>query len=310
VAQSVNTEPRFELGLLRPKYWLTWLALLLAVPLAFLPAAVRWQMASWIGGYMFKHNAKRRHIVRENLRLALPDNSDGHLNEQALKHFSWHAFALLEYPVFFFRSKTYLQSRAEVKGLETLKAHQEAGEPVILLLLHSVMLEFAAVALSPHCKTFGSYKRSKNEVLNWLIARSRRRYVDAVVSREEGFRPLIRLMQSKRLMLFLPDEDLGIENGVFAEFYGRQKATLTTPARLCRLAKARALVAFTTFDMANQKYQLSLQSLPEGYPQTDVSASASTMNQAFESAIESDPMQYMWTLKLFKTVAPGDKFIY
>ena len=245
-----------------------------------------------------------------NMRQAFPALAKQRLDEQACLHFQWHAFALLEYPVFFFRSRAHLQRKTVVTGIEALQEQYAAGRPVIVLLLHSVMLEFAAVALSNHCKTFGSYKHSKNKVLDWLIARSRRRYVDAVVAREDGLRPLIRLLKSQRVMLFLPDEDLGIKNAVFTEFYGRKKATLTTPARLCKLANAQAFVAFTTFNRPHKSYQLALQPLPAAYSQSTPESATLIMNQAFEAAINSAPEQYMWTLKLFKTVAPDDEALY
>jgi len=217
----------------------------------------------------------------------------------------------VDYTVFFFAPKCRLKKLVGVSGGDSLLKAAENDKAIILLLTHSVMLEFAAVALSLEgLHSFGSYKKSKNPVLDWMIARSRCRFVDFVVSREDGLRPLVKAIQSKRVMIFLPDEDLGLDNGVFAPFFGRQKATLTTPARLSKLGKAEVFAGFVAFDESSKMYNLHVQDMPEAYPYANAEQDASAMNQVFESLIENDPLQYMWLMRLFKTTQESDEPLY
>jgi len=295
----------FHKGLLHPRYLLTWLGLGLAFLVSLLPTKVRYRLGDFIGDYLFKNNKKRRGVVEANLSQVFPNISADQLSARVQAHLRWYSRALVDYSLFFFASKKRLAKQVTIAGESLLEAAKDAEQPVVLLLAHSVMLEFAAVTLSSkNYSSFGSYKTSKNPVLDWMIARSRCRFVDFVVSREQGLRPLIRGIQSGSIMIFLPDEDLGLENAVFAPLFGRDKATLTTPARLTKMGKAKAFVGFVAFDEQDAKYQLQLQELPENYPDTDVELNAKSMNEALEKLILQNPEQYMWTMKWYRTKSP------
>jgi lauroyl/myristoyl acyltransferase len=199
---------------------------------------------------------------------------------------------------------------SEIRGKEHIDAARAEGKTVMLLLAHSVMLEFAPPQIGCHYDIFGSYKTSKNAVLNWMVARCRCRQASLVVSREEGLRKLVKSMSPERVMIFLPDEDLGRENAVFAPFYGKEKSTLTTTARLAKMGKAISLPMFTYFDTEEQKYIIQIGPALENYPSKDALADACNMNQALEALISQRPEQYMWFMKWYYTRPEGEKKVY
>jgi lauroyl/myristoyl acyltransferase len=147
-----------------------------------------------------------------------------------------------------------------------------------------------------------------------MIARSRCRHVKFAVSRQQGMRKLIKSLIPGRLMIFLPDEDLGAENAVFAPFFGTAKASLTTPARLAKLGKACCLPAFAWYDPDSQKYRLQiappLNQQDIEYPGSDAITNAKILNASLEALIKQHPEQYMWQLRLFRTRPEGEKQIY
>jgi lauroyl/myristoyl acyltransferase len=282
-----------------------------AAVVSVMPQKARHRMGTLIGDYLYRNSPKRHKYASANLKQVYPDATIAEINEKVRTHLHWYGRGLIDYSLFFFGSKKRLLSMVSVSGEDSLLNAVKHDKSVILLLTHSVMLEFAAIALaSKGLHSFGSYKRSNNPVLDWVIARSRCRFVDFVVSREEGLRPLIKAIQSKRVMIFLPDEDLGLKSGVFAPFFGRQKATLTTPARLCKLGKAFAVVGFVEFDVASKSYRLNLQEMPDNYPLGDAEQDATVMNQVFQSLISQQPEQYMWLMRLFRTTQADDKPLY
>jgi lauroyl/myristoyl acyltransferase len=198
----------------------------------------------------------------------------------------------------------------EIEGREHIDHAGDNNQSIIILLAHSVMLEFAPVALGLQYECFGSYKTSKNPVLDWMIARSRCRHVSFVVSREEGMRKLIKSLIPKRLMIFLPDEDLGILNTVFAPFFNTHKATLTTTARLAKMAKATALPTFVWYDNEAKKYKIQIAPKIENYPTGDAEQDAVLLNQSLEKLIKDHPEQYMWTMKWFRTRPNNEATLY
>lgn len=301
---------RFSKALLHPRYALSWIGLLAAALISVLPQKVRHFLGGLLGSYLYRNNEKRREVVLANLRQVYPEKSDKQLQVITKSHLKWYGKALLDYSLFFFGGRRRLRSLVTIDGDEILSELHKHKQPVILLLAHSVMLEFAAIALSLKYKSFGSYKSSSNPVLDWMIARSRCRFVDFVVSRDEGLRPLIRAIKRQRIMIFLPDEDLGLDNAVFAPFFGRLKATLTTPSRITHMSGAKAVAGFVAFDKTSAKYKLRLHSLPLQYPENKAEVDAVSLNHVLEKLILQNPDQYMWLMKCYRTNAPNDERFY
>jgi len=311
---SKHCGPAFTLSLLHPRFFPTWLSLGFSFLTAILPNKARHNFGDVFGKLIYKNNSKRRNIVKTNLKLAFPDLDDSQLEDMTLKNLQWYARALLDYSLFFFASKQRLATMLTIDGKEHIDEALNNKQNIIIFLAHSVMLEFAPAALGLHYDCYGSYKSSKNPVFDWLIARSRCRHVKFAVSRQEGMRKLVKSLIPGQLLIFLPDEDLGEKNTVFAPFFGIQKATLTTPARLAKLGKATCLPAFSWYDPDTDKYRLQIAPpLTTGdgkYPGNDTVNNAKILNAGLESLIRQHPEQYMWILRLFRTRPKDEKQIY
>ena len=300
----------FTRALFHPKYWLTWLGLLLIFFIAQLPTNMRHALGNRLGKYLYKNNQKRYRVINTNLKIAFPELDDASRDKMILEHLQWYGCAMIDYSLLFFGSKKRLANNLVIDGQEHIESAIDNDQNIIILLAHSVMLEFGPAALGLKYDCFGSYKTSKNAVIDWMIAKGRCRHVSFVVSREEGLRKLVKSLQPKRLMIFLPDEDLGKDNAVFVPFFNEQKATLTTTSRIARLGKATALPAFTWYDSASKKYRLQIFSALENYPSSDLSADAIKLNQALESLIKQHPEQYMWLLKWYRTRPENESTLY
>lgn len=307
---KANCGIKFSPSLLHPRYWLTWLGLLLAILIAQLPNKYRHVLGRWIGNRIYKNNSRRHHIVNANLKIAFPKLSTPERETMIRKQLQWYGCALVDYSLLFFASKNRLSTMIKIEGQEHIDEAIKNDKSIIILLAHSVMLEFAPVALGLHYDCFGSYKTSKNAVVDWIIARSRCRHVSFVVSRDEGMRKLIKSLIPKRLMIFLPDEDLGIDNAVFAPFFGQPKATLTTTARLTKMGKAIALPTFTWYDTQTNKYIIKIAPPLQDYPSNDPVQDATLLNQSLEKLIKEHPEQYMWIMKWFKTRPENEATLY
>lgn len=288
-------------NLLHPRYWPSWWAVGVLALLAFFPWRLRRGIGKIIGSLMFKHNTKRREVVFVNLDFAFPTLSQQEREQFAKRHFQDYATALLDYSVLFFRSRQALYKRIKLSGAEQLTEAIAKNQNIMLLLGHSVWLEFAPVAIGEHFSAYGSYKPFKNPVFNWLIMRSRLRDVQFVVSREEGMIKLVRSLEPGKLLFFLPDQDHGEKHSVFAPFFEAEKSTLTTPARIAKLGRANAFPIMAFFDERTGDYHIELGAALEDFGALEPAEAAANMNASFETIIRQNPTQYMWLLKLFKT---------
>ena len=307
---SKNCGISFSISLLHPKYFFTWLGLAVFFILSYLPTSMRHQLGRKVGEVIYKRNTKRYDTVNTNLKIAFPNLDSQQRDVLVLKHLQWYGCALADYSVLFFASKKRLLAMLEIQGRENIDKALKNNRSVIVLLAHSVMLEFAPVLLGSEYQCFGSYKTSKNAVLDWMIAASRCRHVQFVVSREEGLRKLVKSLKPGKVMLFLPDEDLGSENAVFAPFFNKRKATLTTTSRITKMTNATALPTFAYYDNEKKKYIVQIGLPLTNYPSGDAVKDAANMNQRLEKLIEQNPEQYMWLMKWYKTRPDGEQALY
>ena len=176
--------------------------------------------------------------------------------------------------------------------------------------MHSVGLEFAVTALSMHVAAGGPYKAMRNEVIDWLVARGRKRFGTRTITREAGFRPLIKDTRAGRVLIYLADEDLGEDVSVFAPFFGVQKATVPVLGRLAKSCDAIVLPCVSCYDEKRHKYVVKLLSPIEDFPQGDDIADATAMNNAVEIAVRQCVVQYFWTLRFFQTRPAGEVSVY
>lgn len=259
---------------------------------------------------LYRHNEKRRSVVQTNLRLCFPHLNTDEQDQLTRQCFQSYGQALLDYSILFFRSRRWLHTQLVINGREHIDRALAKEQSVVLLLGHSVWLEFAPLALGQHYQTYGSYKPFPNPVLNWMIARSRLKDVSEVIAREAGMIKLVRSLKPGKLLFFLPDEDHGLKNSVFAPFFSTPKATLTTPARIAKMSNAQCLPVMAFFNKKTGKYQIEIGAALKNFGQYDGTENAKRMNQGFEQLIRRYPAQYMWQLKLFRTRQAGAAKVY
>ncbi len=300
----------FPPRLLAPKHWPTWAGIGLLFIIAWLPWQTRRSLGKQIGKLLFKRNHKRRNVILINLRQCFPDMAETQREQLTRQHLQEYACALLDYSLLFFRSRQCIYQRTRITGREHLDQAIAEDKNVILMLGHSVWLEFAPVAIGQHYRAYGSYKPFHNPIANWLIARSRLKDVEFVVAREEGMMKLVRALEPGRLMFFLPDEDHGLKHSVFAPFFGVPKATLTTPARLTKLGKAIALPVMAFFHADTGTYEIVVGEALPVFSGKDEQQHATILNAGLEKLIQHDIHQYMWLLKFFRTRPTGETKLY
>jgi len=300
----------FKKSLLHPRFWPTWLGLGVLFLISLMPQMMRHYMGRKIGKLIYAYNKKRRQIVLINIKIAFPDLNTDSQQQLVKQHLQWYGCALMDYSLLLFGSRQRLTSLVNIEGREHIDAAIKNNQSIMILLAHSVMLEFAPIALGLHYDCYGSYKSAKNPVMDWVISKSRCRYVKFVISRQQGLRKIIRELIPKQLLIFLPDEDLGKKNAVFAPFFGKTKATLTTPARIAKLGKAVSLPCFSYYDQKTAKYNIIIAPPIADYPSKNAQENAINLNQQLERLIKKHPSQYMWLMRLYRTQPNPEETVY
>lgn len=305
-----KNQPQFRLVFLHPRFWLTWLGLLLFFIFSLLPLSVINTAGERLGDYAARKNKKRFHIAKVNLSLCYPHRTEAEIEAMVRQHFRSYLRGLLQYGLIWWAPVSRLDKHIEVEGFAQIDELLAQNKNVIVLTCHSAGLEFTGVALARRYACSGPYKPMRNAVINWVVARGRTRLGTLAYTREEGFRPLIRDTRRGRVLIYLADEDLGPEVSVFAPFFGVPKATISVLGRLTKSCDAQVLPCISCYDSERSKYVIKVFPPLPNFPTGDALADATAMNKAVEKLIAECPIQYFWNLRLFQTRPPGEASVY
>ena len=154
-----------------------------------------------------------------------------------------------------------------------------------------------------------TYRDIKNPVANYFAVNRRSRAYEKLYLATELKTVVNELRRGKTVWIAI-DQDMGTRKATcFAPFFGVEASTITTPFRLARLTGARVvLMAHTrnnkerTWDVELHPIELSKLAVPECYL-----ADATNVNRVIEQLIRSQPAQYFWVHRRFKTMANGQR---
>ena len=272
--------------------------------LHFLPRPVLWRLGEWLGVAMYHFG--RGYVTKVNLRLCFPELSVAERNALAMRHLRAVGRSAIELPLLWYAPIERILACTRLADRENLDRH--LGNPVILLTPHFLGLDFGAAAIGknfPRCCTL--YSRQKNPVVDQILRASRRRWGDPVlVSRQEGLRPVIRLIKQGLPFYYLPDMDFGARDSVFVPFFGHPAATVTALSRLARLTGAVVVPCITRIT-DDGSYETRLYPAWENFPGASLEEDARRMNAFIEDRARAMPEQYFWVHKRFKTRPPGSE---
>lgn len=296
--------------MLHPRYWHLWFLLGVFYLFSWLPFAVIDRVAIVLGNYAVKHNRKRVNVAQRNLQLCFPEKTQTEIDQMVREHFRAYARSLLHYGLMLWAPDWRFRRHTELHGLEHIEHIRAQGKNLIALTCHSVGLEFSINTLGMHMPCGGPYKPLDNALLDWQLAKGRKRSNGQLFTRQEGLRPLVRMAREGRVLVYLADEDLGPEVSVFADFFGVPKATIPVLGRLAKACDASVVTCISCYDEKRRKYIVKVSPVLENFPQGDDRVDARSMNRAIEKAVLECIPQYFWTMKWFRTRPPGEDDVY
>ncbi len=301
----------FQIKLLHPRYWLTWIGLGFWRLLVMLPYPVLLFLGRQLGKLMLRVGGERRMIAERNLALCFPDLSEEAREELLRKNFENYGIAFFEVGIGWWWSDKRFSRLIEFEGLEHAQALQRQGKGALLMAIHHTTLEIGGAAISKNHPADGMYRPHKNPVYDYVQAQGRRRRGgDTQVYERKDVRGILRALKKGRVIWYAPDQDYGPKQSVFGTFFGIPAASVTATARFAKMGNA-AVLPFTHIRLpGSQGYLVSILPPLEDFPTGDDLADVETVNRVIEKLILRQPDQYMWVHRRFKTRPEGLEPIY
>jgi len=290
------------------KYWPTWLGLGLLRLIHLLPYRLQLFVGRYIGRLYRMLATRRAGIARRNLALCFPSLDDQARERLLERHFESLGVALIESAMCWWGSERQIKALGRINGLHHLEQALQSGRGVILLSGHMSAMELGGHILALHTGIGAMYRPMKNQVMEQLVARSRRRHLSVVFPRDQ-IRTMIRCLKAGRAIWYGFDQNYGLQHGVFVPFFGVEAATITTTSRFAKSANALVIPFFPYRD---DRGRCRIEILPplEGFPSDDTTADTRRLNGILEQAIMQAPEQYLWIHRRFKTRPEGQPALY
>jgi Kdo2-lipid IVA lauroyltransferase/acyltransferase len=304
---SHNT-PVFKLQWLAPSYWPLWFLLALWYVLVLLPYPLLVLMGKGVGRLLLVFGTSRRLIAQRNLELCFPELSVQERKKILVESFETGGIALFEMGMAWWWPDWRLKNLCHLNGLEHIKNLN--GQGALLLGMHFTTIDLCGACFSMRQPYGGMYRSHDNPLFDYVQwrGRSRKRFVGEeglVLFPREDLRTMIRLLKRGKPVWYAPDQDYGVQRGVFAPFFGVPAATITATAKLAEMGKARVL-PLTHKRLANFKgYEVTVHPPLENYPVGNELEDATRINQVLEKYIRQNPGQYLWAHRRFKSRPEG-----
>ncbi len=291
------------------RFWLRVLRLFGVLPLPVTRAC-----GAALGMLAYVVARQRRRVARTNLRACFPKLTERQRRQLARAHFRAFGQAVLDRGLIWWGRRSQIEQRIRWVDLHHFEEAVAAG-PVIVLAPHFVGLDAGGIRFSMLMHAISMYSHQKNKVLDATVLAARSRFNKPILlSRQDGMRPAVRAMRRGLSFYYLPDMDFGARDAAFVPFFGVSAATITAPARLARIAKARVVPCVTR--MTKDGYEARFYPAWTDFPDADddspptLARAARRMNAFIEERVREMPAQYLWTHKRFKTRPPGEGKFY
>ncbi|WP_020210524.1 LpxL/LpxP family Kdo(2)-lipid IV(A) lauroyl/palmitoleoyl acyltransferase [Gilvimarinus chinensis] len=291
-------------GYTHPRYWTTWMALGVFVLVAHLPWCVSRKLGEWLGALFYRYAKSRRDITRVNVNLCFPDLNEEQAEERVRQILRNVGLSFVETAIALWGPDRKFDNRYTLKGLDILHRLQNEGKGVLLLGGHYTTLDVAGRIMGLNIECDMIYRVDRNPLLAAAMARARERYSGSTIPRDD-VRQLVKNLRKGHRIWYAPDQDYGVQNTVFAPFFGVQASTVTATARMAQMGRA-AVVPFEHYRDEDGVYHVELKEPLANFPSGDDVADAAAANAVVESVVRRHPTQYLWVHRRFKTRPDGE----
>jgi KDO2-lipid IV(A) lauroyltransferase len=253
---------------------------------------------------------RRKTIAHRNIQLCFPKLSDQEQRAMLRANFISTGIAVMEVGIAWWWSKKRFSKLLQFEGLENLAV--EEGRGTMLLGIHFTTLEIGTAAMGTVIERDGMYRAHGNPVYDFIQARGRLHKgtsTDVIYERRD-VRGTMKALKAGRRLWYGPDQDYGLQQGLYAPFFSIQAATVYATARFAEKTGA-AVVPFSHIRLpGSQGYKITVYPALEDFPSGDDLVDATRINKIVEELILLQPDQYLWVHRRFKNRPESEPDLY
>jgi KDO2-lipid IV(A) lauroyltransferase len=286
-----------------PRYWPTWLAILLLRLIEPLPYGRLLAVGRTLGRIARRLPLHYVPIARANMRLCLPEMPDAEREQLLDRHFEALGMSLCESAMTWWSAEERIVALSRIEGVTHLQEALARGRGAIILTAHFTTLEIGARILNAAFPINVLYKPPKDELLAYIANSHRESYKKAaqyVTIERDDIRSMVRALRRNECVWYAPDQAFRNKGAEMVPFFGVPAATNVATSRLAELTGAAVLLFSHERLPEAQGYRVTISPILGDYPGTSPYADALRFNQFIESEVRRIPEQYWWIHRRFK----------
>jgi KDO2-lipid IV(A) lauroyltransferase len=250
-----------------------------------------------------------RRVGLRNLEMALPELSADDRVRVIDGVFRSIARVLVSFARFPRLTKENIREWIRYEGYEHFESALKQGKGVLFATAHLGNWELSAFA---HALMSGPMhvvvRPLDNARVDAMVEARRAGSGNHIIGKKEFARSILRALRDNEAVGILVDQNAGLEDGVFVDFFGMPASTGAAFAKIAARSGAAVIPGFALWSEAEQKHILRF------YPPVPVTGNITcdtqTLHAQLEGVIRQYPDQWLWIHRRWKTRPPGEKNLY
>jgi Kdo2-lipid IVA lauroyltransferase/acyltransferase len=266
---------------------------------SILPLKVNHLFGSFIGCLLYLFNSETKRVSKQNLEICFPNLSEESLKILLKKVLAETGKGLTESGLIW--NQKFKENAKLVRKING-EHYLNKSKKTILLVPHMGCWEITGRILAERRKVTFMYRPLRSNKQNdYLFAKRNQGNLTMASADKSGILKIHRALNNGNLVGILPDQDPGEEGGLMIPFFGKKVNTMTLLVRIAKKHNAQVLMFWAKRLDDGKGYDLNLEPIDLEVSGEDLEHRLSQMNQSIENLIKSQPEQYMWGYKRFKS---------
>ena len=241
-------------------------------------------------------------VIRRNLKLCFPEQSERWLNETTKLNLIYTAQTALEFTKTWGMPPEYsTQQMTEVENGELFFDAIKSPKGCFILVPHYGNWEFMNAWVSEHANPVIMYKPSKNKSMDFFVRAARGRLNTTLVPTDEkGVKAIFKTLKAGGVSIILPDHTPHDNGGIFAPFFGVSVWSGILASKLIQKTQCEVIMLSCVSRGSGQGFKIVAEAVDPLVYSADLTISVAAVNKSVENLIRRNPTQYQWVYKRFK----------
>ena len=296
-----------KIEFIHPKFYPTWILILLMRIAVFIPFQFQVILGKVIGKLIYPFMKKLRETAYSNISNCFPEKKQPQVTLLVKQHFDAIGISLFETANAYYGSDRKIKKLLSINNKHFFSDALKDEGGIILLCSHFMPLMLGSRALLLENTIANIYRPQNNKLFDKVMVKGYTKN-GAVMIKSKDTRSILKAIKNSLPIWYAPDQDLGINNSVFAPLFGIETATASATARLAKNNNTRVIPY--SFIRTKHGYEMSFDKPIKNYPSNDPIKDATTTNRILENQIIKAPEQYLWIHRRFKTRPNGQENFY